>query len=108
MSSTETRLNLQFFQRILTNHGADILEDRYESGASVLLEGPIAPKWEARGLFVRSLNRNDLMFRTWLAYKFEKNWRLLMGVDIFRGPLLGVFGRYERADRVYSEVRYSF
>jgi hypothetical protein len=48
------------------------------------------------------------MVRTRLAWKFEKNWRLLMGVDIFSGPPLGVFGRYQDKDRVYSEVRYSF
>jgi hypothetical protein len=104
----ETRLNLQFFQRIFTNHSADILEDRYESGASVLVETPLSAKWEARALFVRSLNRNDSMVRTRLAWKFEKNWRLLMGVDIFSGPPLGVFGRYQDKDRIYSEVRYSF
>jgi len=54
------------------------------------------------------LNRNDSMVRTRLAWKFEKNWRLLMGVDIFSGPPLGVFGRYQDKDRIYSEVRYSF
>jgi hypothetical protein len=105
---TETRLNLQFFQRVFTNHSADILEDRYESGASVLLEGPIAPNWEARALLVHSLNRSDLMFRSRLAWKFEKNWRLLMGVDVFSGPPQAVFGRYENKDRVYTQVRYSF
>jgi hypothetical protein len=72
------------------------------------VETPLSAKWEARALFVRSLNRNDSMVRTRLAWKFEKNWRLLMGVDIFSGPPLGVFGRYQDKDRVYSEVRYSF
>lgn len=104
----ETRLNLQFFQRIFTNHSAAILEDRYESGASILVESPISAKWEARALFVRSLNRNDSMVRTRLAWKFEKNWRLLLGVDVFSGPPLGIFGRYQDKDRIYSEVRYSF
>jgi hypothetical protein len=41
-------------------------------------------------------------------WDFQPNWRLIVGVDLFEGPPLGLFGQYDNRDRVYSEVRYSF
>ena len=104
----DTRLNVQFFQRIYTNHDPDILQRKHESGASILLEGKPADKVEARALLVHSLNRSDWMFRPKVSWMFERNWRLAVGADIFSGSQTGLFGRYDNNDRVYTEVRYSF
>jgi hypothetical protein len=104
----DTRLNLQFFQRVFTEHDPDTLQRKYESGASVLLDGKLGNNLEARALLVHSLNRSDWMFRPKLTWMFEKNWRLAVGADIFGGPPTGLFGRYDNNDRVYTEVRYSF
>ena len=65
-------------------------------------------KWEAQATWIASLNRNDWLFRPRVQWNFEKNWRLLVGVDIFHGPPSGMFGQYERQDRAYTEIRYSF
>jgi hypothetical protein len=104
----DIRLNLQFFQRVHTDHDADMVQNKYESGASVLLEGKLGNNWEARAVLVRSLNRSDWLFRPKLTWLFERNWRLAVGADIFGGPPTGLFGRYDNNDRVYAEVRYSF
>jgi hypothetical protein len=104
----ETRLNLQFFQRIHAGRDPDMLERKYESGASVLLDGKLGNNWEARALLVHSLNRSDWLLRPKLTWMFERNWRLALGADIFGGPPAGLFGRYDNNDRVYAEVRYSF
>ena len=48
------------------------------------------------------------MFRPQVFWNFEKNWRVTAGVDIFSGPITGLFGRYNNNDRIYTEVRYSF
>ena len=48
------------------------------------------------------------MLRPRLVWSFDRNWRLLFGVDIFDGPPLGLFGQYSNRDRIYSEIRYSF
>jgi hypothetical protein len=105
---SDTRLNLQFFQRIYTDHDPDTFQRKYESGASVLLEGKLASNWEARALLAHSLNSSGMLFRTRIAWLFEKNWRLQAGVDIFGGPPTGAFGRYDNNDRVYTELRYTF
>jgi len=57
---------------------------------------------------VSSLNRGDWMVRPKLNWNFERNWRLVVGVDAFHGPVTGFFGRYSAQDRVYSELKYSF
>jgi hypothetical protein len=106
--SGDTRLNLQFFQRVFFDHDPDIIPDKVESGASVLLSGKPAASLDAQALLIHSLNRSDWLFRPELSWNFEKNWRLKVGADIFGGPSTGFFGRFNNKDRVYTEVRYSF
>lgn len=105
----ETRLNLQLFQSMITSqHDPDLIQDKYENGYSILINGKLSPRWEAEVLWVASLNRTDWMLRPKLNWAFEKNWRLVLGADVFHGPELGYFGRYRAQDRVYTELRYSY
>lgn len=104
----ETRLNLQVFQSMITNHDRDVIPKKYESGYSVLLNGKLTPNVEAEIMWVASLDRTDWMLRPKVNWAFEKNWRLTVGADAFHGPPLGFFGRYATQDRVYSELKYSF
>lgn len=106
--TAETRLNVQVFQRQFFNFNEDIIPDKRENGYSVLVNNKFFTNWEAQALFISSTNRPDWLFRPRVAWNFERNWRLLVGADIFNGPPLGMFGRYDQKDRVYSEIRYSF
>jgi hypothetical protein len=105
---SETRLNIQAFQSITSNNDPDVIPKKRESGYSLLLNGKLTPSLEAEVLWVASLDRNDWMLRPKLNWNFEKNWRLVFGVDAFHGPATGFFGRYNAQDRVYSELRRSF
>lgn len=104
----DTRLNMQFFQRVFFSHDPDLLSDRREDGYSVLVNHKLNDQFEVQALWIASLNRRDWLFRPRIVWGFERNWRLTLGADVFKGPALGVFGRYDGRDRVYSEVRYSF
>lgn len=104
----DTRFNVQIFQRVFFAHDQDIIPDRRENGYTLYLNGKLIDKLEAQALFISSFNRPDWLFRPKLTWSFEKNWRLLLGADVFKGPPLGLFGQYDAKDRVYSEVRYSF
>jgi hypothetical protein len=104
----ETRFNVQLFQRQYFNYDSYNISDRRENGYSLLLNNKFFNNWEAQALFIASLNRTDWLFRPRLTWNIERNWRLLFGADIFKGPPTGFFGRYDQQDRVYSEVRYSF
>ena len=104
----DTRLNLQLFQRYYADYDADTLQDRRESGLSLLLRHKLAAALEGQVVLIHSLNRNEWLLRPQLNWNFVKNWRLLFGADVFKGPPTGFFGRYDRQDRIYSELRYSF
>ncbi len=104
----ETRLNLQFFQRLYTDHDPDTLQDKVESGASVLVNGKLGQDIEGQLLLISSLNRSDRLIRPRLAWNIQQNWRLMVGADVFHGPATGLFGRYDNKDRLYTELRYSF
>ncbi len=104
----ETRLNLQFFQRVFLSRDPNLVLDQLENGASILLNGKLSPKIEAQALLIHSLNRSDWMLRPRLSWNFQPNWRWAVGADVFGGPPIGLFGRFNHADRVYTELRYSF
>ena len=104
----ETRLNAQLFQRAFLNNDPDLLSDRQENGYSLLLNHKFADRLEAQLMWIASLNRTDWLLRPRVSWNFERNWRLAVGADVFKGPPEGLFGRYADKDRVYSELRYSF
>ena len=104
----ETRLNMQFFQRVFFSHDPGIVPDKRESGASVLLAGKLWHNVEAQTLLIHSLNRSDWMLRPRLSWNFKRNWRWALGADVFGGEPTGLFGRFNQSDRVYTEVRFSF
>lgn len=104
----ETRFNAQVFQRTYFSHDPDLFADKQENGYSLLLNHKLTERLEAQALLISSFNRTDWLLRPRVSWNFERNWRLAVGADIFKGPPIGLFGRYDRNDRVYSEVRYSF
>lgn len=104
----DTRFNAQVFQRQFFSYDQNNVSDKRENGYSLLLNKKFFTDWEGQALFISSLNRSDWLFRPKVTWNFERNWRLLFGADIFKGHQLGMFGRYDQQDRVYSEVRYSF
>ena len=104
----ETRLNVQVFQRQYFNYNPDLISDKRENGYSLLLNTKFFNNWEAQATFISSTNRTDWLFRPRVTWNFERNWRLMLGADVFQGSPTGLFGRYDQQDRVYSEVRYSF
>jgi hypothetical protein len=103
-----TLLNFQFFQRWYTNHDADSYFDRFESGVSLYSSTEFNSKTEGEILLVTGLNRSDWMLRPKVTWDLANNWWLALGVDIFGGDSIGLFGRFDDSDRVYGNVRYSF
>jgi len=104
----QTRFNAQVFQRQYFSYDSDLISDKRENGVSLLLNRKFGDRFEAQALWITSVNRTDWLFRPRVMWNFERNWRLAVGADVFKGPPLGLFGRYDGQDRVYSEVRYSF
>ena len=106
--SARTRVNTQLYQRIYFNHDPNIIPDRIENDVSLLVNHKFRHNWEAEALLVHSLNRSDWMFRPKVNWGFERNWRLTFGLDTFGGPPTGLFGQYNKQDRIYTELRRDF
>jgi len=105
----ESRLNVQFFQRWFPNHDPDIIPSRVESGATLLASTKLFnEKVEPELLLIQSLNRLDYMARFKINWYFAKDWRFVVGTAFFGGKDLGLFGRFDNRDRVFTELRYSF
>jgi len=105
----ESRVNLQFFQRIFTNHDRDIIPRQVENGATLLASTKLFnEKVEPEFLMIQSLNRLDYMTRFKINWYFAKDWRLVAGAAFFGGKKLGLFGQFDNRDRVFTELRYSF
>ena len=106
--SSDTRLNTQFFQRVYFDHEPDINFDRFENGFSILVHRDLPRGWEADVLLISSLNRSDWLLRPKATWKFQRDWRAVFGLDVFKGPPTGIFGQYDANDRVYAELRRDF
>lgn len=104
----ETRFNVQYFDRVFFDHDPDLVQDRRESGVTLLVSGKLGDALYPEVLLIQSLNRNDRLGRAKLGWTPQKNWRLTLGVDVFVGPPTGLFGRFDDRDRVYAEARYDF
>ncbi|MBK8015826.1 MAG: hypothetical protein IPK20_03275 [Betaproteobacteria bacterium] len=104
----ESRLNLQFFQRAFFSHDQDMLQDRFESGGTLLYNRKINAKIEAEFLMIQSLNRWENLLRPKVVWKVQSNLRLTAGIDVFNGPSTGAIGRFRDRDRIYVETRYDF
>ena len=102
-----SRLNVQLFQRWFPDHAPAMTAKEVEPGASLFLSGhwgALEPQLQVVG----SLNRGDRMVRPKVVWELVRQWRWVDGVDMFGGNRLGLFGRYDDHDRVYSEIRYTF
>jgi len=104
----EIRTNLQFFQRVFLGYDRDIFHDKWESGASIMLNRKLWQDVEVQTLLIHSLNRVEWMLRPRINWNFTKNWRLALGADMFEGPATGLFGRFANNDRIFTEIRLSF
>jgi len=105
----ESRVNLQFFQRLFTHHDRDITPKTVETGASLFASTKLFnEKVEPELLLIHSLNRLDWMARFKINWHFAQNWRAVAGTAFMGGPNQGLFGRFDKQDRVFTELRYNF
>ena len=104
----EYRLNVQYFDRVLRNYDPAVIQERREDGVSLLLGGRWGAAIQPELLLIRSLQRSEGLVRAKLGWIPARNWRLTFGVDVFSGPVTGLFGRFDDNDRVYLETRYDF
>jgi hypothetical protein len=106
---SDSRLNLQFFQRWFPSHNPDIIPRRVESGITLFASAKILDdKVEPDLLVIHSLNRLDWMVRPRITWRFHPDWRFRIGTALFGGNNQGLSGRFDNRDRAFVELRYAF
>lgn len=102
--------NIQFMQRIIFNYDKRLVnENRVRNSISFWLsKGFLNNNLKLECLVIAGLMEKDLLYRPKITYTFMNNWKWRVGVDIFQGEPSGVFGKFRKKDRVYSEITYSF
>jgi hypothetical protein len=102
------RINAQYYGRTFFGHEDEMAWDRNEQGLTLLVNHEFSERLEAEVLVVSGLNRDDYMIRPKVVWQMTPVWRGTMGLDIFGGEQVGVFGRYDDKDRAYVELRRDF
>ena len=103
------RVNPQGFQRWHRDHVDSMLTDEVESGYSLYAATEwLGGKLEPEMLWIQGLNQGDWMARPKLNWHLARDWCAALGADFFGGKDTTLFGQFDRSDRVYAEVRYSF
>ncbi|MCB1744569.1 MAG: hypothetical protein KDK91_29650 [Gammaproteobacteria bacterium] len=105
----ETNINIQFFQRFYPEHDSQQVEKQFTSGVTFLANtGTFHPDVKPQVLLIHSLDEFDWLLQAKLAWQVDPAVKLTVGTDIFEGPRRGIFGQYDKNDRVYYELRYDF
>ena len=102
--------NFQFMQRVIFGFEDRIFrEERVRSSVSVWLKtGFREDSIEPELLVITGLDELDMLIRPSLSFKLFEGLQAKLGLDIFEGPVDGIFGQYRDSDRVYAEARYDF
>ncbi|MBI4376376.1 MAG: hypothetical protein HY549_07995 [Elusimicrobia bacterium] len=104
------RMNVQFMQRVLWRYRTGLFqEEALRSTGSVWLRGSFAQdRLEPELLVLSSLERTDALLRPKISYHWGRRWRLAVGADLFEGGRDGLFGFYDRNDRIFTDLTLYF
>lgn len=98
-------VSTQLFQSVLLNAAQGATRPEVDSTVSLLVEKEFRnDTFKASALLLQSVNDNDGLLQAELAYEWRSNVTLKIGLDVFYGSSSGVFGQFDRADRVSAGV----
>jgi hypothetical protein len=105
---SETLLSAQLFQLWLTNDERGNIRDGLETVVSFLAQREF---WNDRLvtelLWLHNLNHSDGLLRPRVAYELSDSLQLDIGLDLFYGSRYGLFGQFDRNDRVTVRLEWS-
>lgn len=107
LNSLET--NFQLLQEIILDYQADMTQKEYTTALSIWMKKEFFENTIELELFmVSSLNQRDYLLRPKIIYNHNDYLKIICGVDIFYGESDGDFGLFNKNDRGYIEVLYTF
>jgi len=99
----------QIFQSVMDDHERGVVRDRVDSTATLLLRGDFMNEAvQAEALLIHSLSQDDGVLQGSVSYEWRSNIRFKLGVDIFYGDAQGLFGQFQKSDRVSISAEVGF
>ena len=101
--------SLQWFNSFIPSHAHESTRDRVESTVTFFWKAEIQDaKWIPQILCLQSINRGDGLFSPRLTHVWNDDLLLSVGVDVFYGSGEGLFGQFNRNDRVTTQIECHF
>ena len=102
-------VSAQIFQSIVTDPAPGLVRDDVDTSITFLLRRDFLNETlQADALVIQSANQNDGVLQAALTYEVGTNTRLNAGVDIFYGNKDGLFGQFDKNDRISIGIEIGF
>lgn len=104
-----TLLSAQFFQSLLQDEVQGVSRAPNEESLTFLAERSFLNEtWKAKVQLIHSVDEKDGLVRPHLRYDYSSDIRLWVGADIFYGEADGLYGQFDKRDRIYVGAQWGF
>ena len=104
---SDTLVSAQLFQTYLTDNSPKLIRDDLDSNATLLVRREFMnASLIAELTLIQSLDDGDGIFRSKVSYELRSNVTVSAGFDFFYGIHEGIFGQFNRNDRVLFGVEW--
>ncbi len=105
---SDTLLSFQLFQGLITKNPSGLIRDQVETNASLYISREFLNNvLHTECIWLQNLNRNDGFFLPKIRYELKDNVILKCGFDFFYGSDRGIFGQFNKNDRVSLGIEIS-
>lgn len=106
---SDTLISGQLFQSYLDDHKHDMIRDETETTVTLLLRRDFLNETvTSELLLLHNLDLDDGVARPKIDYQLNDAITLSAGADLFYGDAAGLFGQFDRNDRVTTAIELSF
>ena len=97
----DSLVSFQLFQSWLLNPATDLVRDALDTTTTLLLRRHFLNETlETEVLWLHGVNQIDGLIRPKISYAVRDNLRIWTGFDVFYGNRYGLFGQFDRNDRL--------
>lgn len=106
---SDSLISLQLFQTWLPKYQTGVIRDRLDTSTSLLVRHNFNnDTLIAETLWIYNANQGDGLIRPKVTYALNDNISLWAGADIFYGNREGLYGQFDKLDRINSGLEISF
>jgi hypothetical protein len=106
---TDTLISVQWFRSQLFSYDTSTIREQTDQTLSFLFRQHIDNQtWKTEMLALHSLNHDDGLLRPKVSYLWLSNLEVWLGADVFYGERRGLYGQFDRNDRLVAGFEWGF